>query len=308
MNKQNRKRQCIDLHMHSTNSDGEQSPDEVIRQAKAAGMSLISITDHNRFTFTECMQYEGMTIVPGIEFSSAYCVPAWNEITEIHVVGIFPNGVDVSDFDEILADIDEGKEAYVTAILADLETRGIHITMEEVKKAERKHEQIGRHEIAKVLVEKGLETDMDAAFDHQIGNFSPYYIPSTRYIRYAPMEKVVQQIKASGGIPILAHPYGYSMEESEIEQLIVDFSREVNAVSEDAAAGRSNVAAMEIYYQKYLSNCSRMDFLKRMQKKYGLLASAASDRHRADQPFCSGGDLSLFDNMVSALKDGSARV
>ena len=223
MEKSNTEKRLIDLHMHSTNSDGEQSPEEIIQQAKEAGLSLIAITDHNRFTFTECRQYEGMSIVPGIEFSAEHYVPTWNDMTEVHIIGIFPNRVNESKFNEVLANIGEGKEVYVAAILTDLETRGIHISMEEVLSVERKCEHVGRHEIAKVLVSKMLESDIDAAYDHQIGNFSPYYIPSMRYIHYASMEDIVRLVRINGGIPILAHPYGYSMNEFEIEQLIADF-------------------------------------------------------------------------------------
>lgn len=220
----NNKVKLVDLHVHSTNSDGEQSPEEVINYAKEAGLSAIAITDHNVFTYEEPFVSEDMQVIPGIEFSVEYYVPAWEESTEIHVIGIFPNGVSASDFEEIFSEIDDGKETYLHAILADLATRNIHITMDEVIVAKSKGKHIGRHDIARVLVRKGIEKDIEAAFDHQIGNFSPYYIPSTRYIRYAPMRDVIHQVIVSGGIPILAHPYGYSMNEKEIELLIEEFS------------------------------------------------------------------------------------
>lgn len=84
-----KKNGLIDLHLHTTNSDGMESPDEVIGKAQAAGLSLIAITDHNCFTFTECKMSGQMMIVPGIELSTEYYVPAWKDTTEIHVVGIF---------------------------------------------------------------------------------------------------------------------------------------------------------------------------------------------------------------------------
>lgn len=276
MSEKKNQRLRADLHLHTTNSDGRESPETVIAKAKEAGLSVIAITDHNRFTFTETRQYEDMTILPGIEFSVEYFVPARNDTIEIHVVGIFPNGVHPEDFDGIFANIVAGKEAYVAAILEDLETRGIHITMDEVKRVERTGTYIGRHQIAKILVDRQIEPDMDAAFDHQVGNFSPHYIPSTHYIRYASMEDTVRQILRCGGTPILAHAFGYGMNEPEIEQLICDFRR---------AAGEN--AAMEVYYEMYLENREYMEFLERMSEKYGLFASAASDRHKGDQPFAS---------------------
>ncbi|MBQ1312041.1 MAG: PHP domain-containing protein [Blautia sp.] len=297
--------QPIDLHLHTTNSDGEEPPEMVVKAAKDAGLSLIAITDHNLFTYTEPREYMEMSIVPGIELSAGYYVPAWNETTEVHVVGIFPYGVNAADFEWLLSDIEKGKEDYVSAILQGLSTRGIHISMQEVMSVERTHERIGRHEIAKILVSRGIESSIDAAFDHQIGNFSPFYIPSTRYIHYASLDDIVRQILESGGIPVLAHPFGYSMNEPEIEQLIKDFTIAAERSGDKRMkSSEAPAAGIEVFYQMYLdsSESSRLDFLKRMQEKYNLLASAGSDRHRPDQPFCTAGDRGLFRKMLQRLR------
>lgn len=292
----------IDLHMHSTNSDGEQTPEEVICCAKEAALSAIAITDHNVFTFTKPFVKEGIQVIPGIEFSAEYFVPSWDDTTEVHVVGIFPNGVNPSEFDEIFSEVDVGKEAYIHAILNDLALRDIHITMDEVIAAKGKEKHLGRHDIARVLVQKGIEKDIEAAFDHQIGNFSPYYIPSTRYIQYAALKDIIHQVIESGGIPILAHPYAYSMTEEEIEQLIEEYSWLVRQeCSERYGITDTMPAGLEVFYERYLSDQERMRFLKNMQKKYGLLASAGGDRHRDGQPFCSGGDFELLEVMTAAI-------
>ena len=192
----------------------------------------------------------------------------------------------------LLENIREGKKAYAKAILDDLATRHIYITMEELLARAKKNKDIGRHLVAEILVEKEYEPDVESALDHQIGNYSPYYIPSCRYISYPLMEKVVKRIRACGGIPCLAHPYGYKLTEAEIEQMICDFK--------DAAG---EVAAMEVYYELYLQDENRIAFLERMQKKYNLLASSASDRHRKDQPFASRGDIKLFEKMMHVLNE-----
>lgn len=299
----NHKGKLIDLHSHSTNSDGEQSPEEVIHCAKEAGLSAIAITDHNVLTYTKPFVREGVQVIPGIELSAEYYVPAWEETTEIHVVGIFPNGVNASDFEAIFSEIGDGKEAYIRAILEDLATRNIHITMDEVIAARSKGKHIGRHDIARVLAQKGIEKDIEAAFDNQIGNFSPYYIPSTRYIHYASLREIIHQVIASGGIPILAHPYGYSMNEKEIELLIEEFSW---LVRQECSGGFESTgtlpAGMEVYYEKYLTEPEHMKFLKHMQTRYGLLASAGGDRHREGQPFCTGGSYDLLGKLVAVLR------
>lgn len=291
----------VDLHLHTTNSDGDYTPDEVLRLAAKEGLRVIAMTDHNKFSLVEpvtvsvsqCESSEqwDLTMIPGCEFSVSYPVPAWNgETTEIHVIGLFPDAVDPNEFADIFADLDEGKQQYVRAILKQLNERGIEITLDEVEAADKRTGHSGRHKIADVLIQKGYAKDMDDAFDRHIGNFSPFYIPATRYIHYAPMDEVVRQIRASGGLPILVHPYGYALDESEMERLISDFK---------VAAGR--VAGMEVYYEHYIRNPERMAFLKKMAEQYELFATVASDRHRVGQPFASTDGLDLYEKMLRAL-------
>lgn len=230
----------------------------MLRLAAREGLRVIALTDHNKFSFAEprtievsqCESSEpwNLTMIPGCEFSVSYPVPAWGgETNEIHVIGLFPDGVDLDDFADIFADLDEGKRQYVRAILKQLNERGIEITLDEVEASSKRTGHSGRHKIADVLIQKGYAKDMDDAFDRHIGNFSPFYIPATRYVHYAPLDEVVRQIRASGGLPILAHPYGYALDESEMERLISDFK---------AAAGC--VAGMEVYYELYVRNQERM--------------------------------------------------
>lgn len=89
----------------------------------------------------------------------------------------------------------------------------------------------------------------------------------------------------------MAHPYGYKFKEEEIEILIKEFK---------LAAGE--VAGLEVFYESYLMDPERMAFLKKMQEKYHLLASCGSDRHRADQSFATGGNVKLFEKMLSELE------
>lgn len=297
----------IDLHLHTTNSDGDNTPDEVIRLAAQEELRVISLTDHNKFSFAEpvtvdvaqCETSEQwkMTMIPGCEFSASYPVPAWNgETTEIHIIGLFPDGVDPGEFEDIFANLDKGKQQYVKAILKQMNERGIDITLDEVEAAGIRTGHTGRHKIADVLIQKGYARDMDDAFDRHIGNFSPLYIPATRYVDYAPMKEVVSRIRVAGEIPILAHPYGYAMDEAEMETLISDFK---------ITAG--SYGGMEVYYELYVRNQERMTFLKKMAAKYGLLVSVASDRHRGGQAFASTDGLDLYEKMLETLHSDRKR-
>lgn len=288
--KQKKREGRIDLHLHTTNSDGNNTPEEVLRLASCEGLKVIAFTDHNRFTFSEPFSYRNessenrMHVIPGCEFSAE-----WNE-SEIHVIGIFPNGVNPKDFSEIFEDIYEGKKSYVAAILHQLREKGIYISQEDVTKKKRHGHYVGRHQIAEVMIEKGYAENMDDAFDRYIGNFCEDYLPSTNYIQFPSLEKIVRQIQASNGIPILAHPYGYSMAEHKIEALISDFKK---------AAGE--IAAMEVFYEPYLKDDGRMMFLRHMAEKYDLLASVASDRHRDGQPFASTDGIELYEKIIQKI-------
>ncbi len=170
----------IDLHLHTTNSDGDNTPDEVLRLAAREGLQVIALTDHNKFSLAEPItvgvsqcessKHWDLLRIPGCEFSVSYPVPAWNgETTEIHVIGLFPNGVDTDEFAGIFADLDEGKQQYVQVLLKQLNKRGIDITLDEVEAAGKRTGHSGRHKIADVLILKGYTKDMDDASDRHRG-------------------------------------------------------------------------------------------------------------------------------------------
>lgn len=168
--------------------------------------------------------------------------------------------------------------------------------------AKGKGRHIGQHDVARVLVQKGIEKDIESAFDHQIGNFSPYYIPSTRYILYVALKDIIHQVLESGGIPILAHPYGYSMNKREIEQLIEELSWLARQECLEVFGNMDvMLAGIEVYYERYLADPEHMRFLIDMQQRYGLLASAGGDRHRDGQSFCTGGDMGLLEAMLACV-------
>lgn len=289
-------RNRIDLHLHSTLSDGSNSVSEVIELAYKEGMKAIALTDHNIFAITKQLLVgtgeSCMEVIPGCEFSSTYYVPTRGKSMEVHVIGLFPglDEVHPEDFEDIFAKIPQGKINYVRAILEKLETLDIYVSMDEVLETQKKTGYIGRHQIADVLIRKGYASTVDEAFDNYIGNYSPHYVSATKYVNYAPFDTVIQRIKERHGIPVLCHPFGYLFTLEEINSLIETFT--------DVAG---DVGAMEVYYEEYLKNPKKMKFLREQQKKHKLLISAASDRHRVNQPFASSGDYSYYREMVRKL-------
>lgn len=281
----------IDLHVHTLNSDGEYPLEEVVKRAKKSGITLMAITDHNFFTLEKNCNMDGVELIPGAEFSTTYMQDNADEANEIHIIGLFPNGVDKASFSFLFDRIPAEKKKYVEAILDDLSSRGLNIYMSEVEEINPGCRKMGRHQIAQVMVKKGYAETITQALDEQIGNYSPYYIPATRFIRYAPMEVVIKKIIEEGGIPILAHPFGYRMNTAGIEELIRYFKECLGNAS----------GGVEVFYEEYVKDMGKMKFLKAMKRKYNLLASAAGDFHGDDDLFASQGDYELYQQMLNCI-------
>jgi len=274
----------IDLHVHTNCSDGECSLEETIIDAKDAGLSAIAVTDHNGFSAERPVNAGGLEIIPGVEFSTTYSYGS-NQKAEVHVIGLFFDGIP-SKLNSVFEGIN--KLAYIEAILDKLNELGIQITMKELKEHYPDSGQFGRTQIADLLVKKGYAENRADAMDRFIGNKSPHFIHSLDCIHYIDMEDCVQEICRYGGFPILAHPYHYKFTDEQIEELVVRFRN-----ASDRPLG------IEIYYRDYCDN--RIAFLNNLAKKYRLLPSAGSDRHKATHPFARG-RYELLEKMKESCK------
>lgn len=277
----------IDLHIHTTSSDGTRTVDETIQDAKAFGLAHIAITDHNQFAIKEPVDFQGLEIIPGAEFSASYTTEA-GRLLEIHIVGLFFDGVPKSLY-QIFKKIPLQRKQYLDAIITRLNYLGISISYEELCNMFPDSNQIGRRHIAEILVKKKYADSITDAFDRLIGNRSPYWVDSTKYMKYMPFEKCVQQICENAGFPILAHPYHYHCTENEVLKIIEDFK---NAAS-DFPAG------MEVYYSKYGEE-QRAKLLE-IAEQYQLYPSAASDRHAEKDRFEQGDEM-LLEAMKQACR------
>lgn len=284
----------IDFHLHSNMSDGTYSMKEIINLALSEKkLRVIAITDHNYFAITHKYFADAnghvLQVLPGCEFSTTFTFPSGKK-EEIHVIGIFPNNVKPEAFDDLFALIAEGKTRYVEAILENLRKLGIDLDLETVMKEKRPTGYIGRFHIAELMVRLGYGSTVDEIMDRYIGNYSPYYLPSTNYIAYAEFQTVIERIHAQSGFPILAHPYSYhKLSEEDVITLIGSFKE---------AAG--TVAGMEVYYNEYTKE--KQASLCELAKKYDLVPSAASDRHREDQSFADFGGYSFYEEMLERLR------
>ena len=279
----------IDLHIHTTSSDGTRTVSQIIQDALEYGLSHIAITDHNQFAITEPFCVEGLEIIPGAEFSTAYTTEA-GRLLEVHIVGLFFDGIP-SSLRQIFKKIPQQRKQYLDAIVTKLNHLGIAISYEELVCSFPDSNQIGRRDVAEILVKKNYAYSINDAFDRLIGNRSPYWVDSTKYMKYMPLEVCVEKICANGGFPILAHPYHYHCSDEEVLKLIKDFRK----FAGDSPAG------MEVYYSKYRQE-RRMELLK-IAGDYQLYPSAGSDRHAANDPFIRG-ENTLLEAMKTAVKQG----
>ena len=258
--------QGIDLHLHTTCSDGTRTLAEMIQDAKEFGLNAIAITDHNQFALCDPMRADELEVIPGAEFSTFYRIQS-GRLLEVHVP---------KELHSVFRKIPLQRKQYLDAIITRLNNLGISLSYEELIYNYPDSNQIGRRHIAEILVKKGYAESITEVFDRLIGNRSPYWVDSTKYMKYMSLESCVRKICEHGGLPILAHPYHYHCTDEEVLELIKVFKE---------MAG-DNPAGLEVYYSKY--DQSRRAELLKIAEQFGLYPSAASDRHDRKDPFERG--------------------
>lgn len=277
----------VDLHIHTTRSDGTCTPNEVIRSAYETGLEGIALTDHNQFAILEPKTYGGMEVIPGAEFSTTYQMKS-GKTAEVHVVGLFFAGVP-KGIQKIFRRIPAQRKNYLDAVITKLNYLGISLSYEELIEYFPESSQIGRRHIGELLVKKGYASDIPEAFDRFIGNRSPYWVDVMQYMNYMPLDRCVRLICENQGFPILAHPYHYHCGEEDMLGLLEDFT----------ACVQNHPAGMEVYYSKY--HQKQRTELERLALQYDLLPSAASDRHTPKEAF-ERGDGRLLEQMKREMK------
>jgi len=194
----------IDLHIHSTASDGTLSPVEIVRMAADKGLRAISITDHDtlagsRSVLTVPMP-DGLNFLSGVEISTA--APAGFQMGgSLHILGY---GMDVNDapLEQALADLQQARDERIPRIIDLLNRAGIPITMAEVT-ALVGDGSAGRPHVARALIQAGAATDVNDAFDRFLAKGQPAYVEKRR----VDCRLAIELILGAGGIPVLAHPY-----------------------------------------------------------------------------------------------------
>ncbi|MGQ0751579.1 MAG: 3',5'-nucleoside bisphosphate phosphatase [Betaproteobacteria bacterium] len=251
----------IDLHCHSTRSDGLLAPAAAVDRAAGRGVRTLALTDHDELSglreAAERAAAIGLRFVNGVEISVT-----WKGKT-LHVVGL---GVDPESgmLMRGLERIRSGRQKRAQGIASGLEEAGIPGTLAGARSYVTNPELVGRTHFARFLVGRGLARDVQAVFKKYLTAGNPGYVPH----QWAALDEAVGWIRASGGVAVLAHPGRYGLSGQEREALLANFV-EAGGSGIEVVTG-SHSADQYATWANYA-------------RRYGLLASAGSDFHGPEE-------------------------
>lgn len=192
----------IDLHTHSTASDGTDTPTQLIERAAAEGLDVIAITDHDTtagWAEAKLAAPKGLTVVPGAEFSCVHHTGTGRRIS-MHVLGYYFDP-DNEALRSERARMRTGRVHRARKIVELLEADDYPVTWSQVQTLVGKGT-VGRPHIGRALVDSGVVPDVDAAFRTVLSSRQPYYVPKAD----TPVLDAVRLIREAGGLPVFAHP------------------------------------------------------------------------------------------------------
>ena len=252
----------IDLHLHTTASDGMLEPAAVMQAARAADVGVVSITDHDAMDGLEEARRAALaarlTLIPGVELS-AY----WGRV-EFHILGYFiDHESDV--LRGFLRKTRDARHRRLHAMLSRLQSMGMAIPADDVLGRAR-NGNVGRPHLARALVERGFVSSTDEAFDRYLGTDRPAYVPRPD----VSVGEAIRVIREAGGIASLAHPGLHNRDE---------------AIPDLVAAG---LEAIEVYHPQHAFG--RTGRYHRLASRLNLLVTGGSDFHGAGE----GGHVSTL--------------
>ncbi len=264
----------VDLHLHSTASDGTYSPEELVKLAAKLELKAIAITDHDSIDAIEIAIKEGnrlnVDVIPAIEFSSDL------DGRDIHILGYY---IDYRHpwFDKHLEKLQSARYKRTIEMIEYLREAGLDILLKDVLKVAGNGATVGRAHLARAMLEKGCIDNIQEAFDKYIGASGPCYVRNTTY---SPQE-VIKIIRQVGGVSVLAHP-GVS----KVDEFIADFID-------------VGLQGLEAYHSKH-SQAQTLKY-KNMAKKLDLIVTGGSDCHGLSRGLLMG-SANVPDSVLDDLK------
>ena len=282
----------IDLHIHSTASDGTLSPLEILTLAQDLNIAAISITDHDTLDGSKDVLSFGIPpsvkFLTGVEISSEP-PPSFSCAGSFHILG-YAVDVDNPELNHTLSMLRDSRKRRNPQILELLSHLGIEITLEEVRNLAG-DSQLGRPHITQFMVEKGYVPSIDAAFDEYLGNGKPAYVDRFRF----ECEKTIKAILNAGGIPVLAHPLLLGIKKDDILKDLI------------AALTEMGLRGIEVYYPEHTKNL--IAYYSRLASHFNLLITGGTDFHGDIKPEIKMGvgkgdflvPYELYEKLISSL-------
>ena len=257
----------VDLHLHTTFSDGTLTPTELVRLCAGRGLKQIAITDHDSIegipeAVEAAREFPGLKIIPGVELSTD--VPEG----EVHLLGLFVNDQDL-EFRRMLVRFREGRSERGFKIVERLHEMGVTVSWERVRDLS-DGGAIGRPHIAQALVEAGYVQYPREAFDKYIGRDGPAYVER---VRLTPVE-AVEKVARNGALPVMAHPM-YSIASDHPDE-VAKLRRTVEELKDAGLVG------IEVYYGDYPPE--QVELLAAMAQELRLVPCGGSDYHAVGNP------------------------
>ena len=248
----------VDLHIHTMYSDGEYTPDELVKKSSSLGFQAISVTDHDTVeSIPKVLKNAGgsLEIIPGVELSveNKFSHLSHGGKEEIHIVGLLINHNEPTLL-KTLTELSFRRKERMCGMIERLNRMGMEISMEDVKQFVRGGI-ISRLHLAQAMKKKGYVKNVWEAFDRFIGDGKPAYVGGGRLS----FKEAISLIKKAGGVSILAHPH-----------LLKDKGLIPSLVKE-------GLEGIEVYHPDYGENPSEV--LMAVAKRYNLLISGGSDCH-----------------------------
>ncbi|MBQ0064261.1 MAG: PHP domain-containing protein [Firmicutes bacterium] len=267
----------VDLHMHTTASDGTLSPEELLVYAKEKGIEYCAISDHDTMDGylqgKEKAKELGLTLIPAIEISTGY------RGIGVHVLGYCLDPLNPS-LEPVLNFVQKDRVRRNHQMIQLMQEDGIDISYEKLE--EEYGDIIGRPHMAKALMKLGLVSSISDAFDRYLKRGEKYYV-KREYISFV---DAIEKIHACGGIAILAHPYQYKYEGKDWEQFMLD-------------AKNADIDGIEVYYSGY--DLEQIDTLLEIAKENNWIVTGGSDYHGTNKPHIDLGVVNVPDSCICKL-------
>ncbi|MBS6194987.1 MAG: PHP domain-containing protein [Clostridiales bacterium] len=251
----------IDLHTHSTASDGTLTPTELVQYALKKGLSAIALTDHDTTEgipeAQKAAQGTSLSLIPGVELSTAW------QSRDIHILGLNIN-VDDVHFQELLENFQKERDLRNQKMVRLLKEQGLQITWEELT-AHFPKGVLTRAHFARFLLDTRQVHTLPEAFNRFLGDHAPCFVPREKVTPF----QAVQMIHQGGGKAVLAHPLLYHLKPEQLGELVTQLAR----------CGLDGIEAI------YSTN-QGMDesTLRRLARSHELFITGGSDFHGSNKP------------------------